>query len=655
MVTPGEIEAARARHDDNAAKRYVATREEREANETRRRALGVAVLDTDEQLEARASRLARRGDIPVDAMLDVVRAAELARPLALERIIGATKDLQAASFLARGARAAATVARISYLDRGRELPIGTGFLVSPRLLLTNNHVLPDVDTTQQVVAEFAAEVDIDNMPISPTRYRLAPDVFFVTEEALDFTLVAVRPGVDGRLAGETFGWNRLIVQQGKIVIGEPVNIVGHPAGRLKEIAIRNNALTWQLDNFLHYATDTEPGNSGSPVFNDQWEVVALHHAGVPGDDGQWVANEGTRVSVILKHLVGVELSEQMRTVLAEMGLESGVASPAGVPATPLVVGAAAPLPEVAGRRRGLAARPTAFGGSRHLAFLHGRGQEGKDPAALRRSWTAGLNEGLTLGGANPIDAADVWFPFYADRMAEALRARESVVVPFDTIDAIGAEPAESLAPSAPASRLIYEEMIAEAAARAGMPQEYAAEEGLRTVFGTIVGKLQRQLSWLAARSGLDDLVIAQVFRDVSAYLADSRVRDIVLDAVLETMPRSGQLTLVGHSLGSVVALDLVTKLPPAVDVEVLVTVGSPLGLDTVYKRLLVGGPRRPSRVGRWLNVWCAADPVAIGCPLRDDWRGQLDEVVVDNPTESAHSIREYMSHAHVARSVVAAL
>jgi endonuclease G, mitochondrial len=78
-----------------------------------------------------------------------------------------------------------------------------------------------------------------------------------------------------------------------------------------------------LPEFLHYQTDTAPGSSGSPVFNDQWEVVALHHSGVPkrdrlgqilsvngtiwtNDQGEqniaWIANEGVRISRIVKHI-----------------------------------------------------------------------------------------------------------------------------------------------------------------------------------------------------------------------------------------------------------------------------------------------------------------------------------------------------------------
>jgi endonuclease G, mitochondrial len=680
MDKPVQIQDAQDRQTRAAAERYDQTSDDREANQRQLDDDGAAVVDSVEQLEARATRLVRQGEVPVEAVLDIARAGVADRPALLERIIGASKDLQAVSFLSRGARAAATVGRISLTDNGRELPLGTGFLVSPRLLMTNNHVLADTDTARRVVVEFGAEVGIDNVPVAPTRFRLAPDVLYLTDEHLDYSLVAVQAAPDGRMPGEVFGWNRLVVQQGKIVTGEAVNVVGHPMGRLKEISIRNNRLALQLEDFLHYETDTEPGNSGSPVFNDQWEIVALHHSGVPrmddqgrclrrdgrvwqpgdGDDAiDWVANEGARISVVLSQLNARDLTDDQRALLAEMGLESGLAGALVTPATgaapaagaaPAVVEAAAPA------RRGLAARPTAFGGTRHLLFLHGRGQEGRDPQDLRRSWTAGLNEGLTLAGLSPIDAADVHFPFYGDRLAEQLQSREAAVV---SVEAWFADPASAVAPAVPSTRLLYEEILGEAAAHAGMPPDLAddalAAEGLRDrIRGWVVTRLHRQLSWLAARSGLDDLAIAREFRDVAAYLDQPAVRRTVLDAVRVTLPAAGELVLVGHSLGSVVAADLLTELPPALEVRLWVTAGSPLGLDSVYRRLLSGGPRRPN-VGRWLNTWAAADTVAIGCPLGDDWPGQLDEVLVENPKERAHSIEEYLSHSVVARPIRAAL
>ncbi|MEU6257864.1 serine protease [Streptomyces sp. NPDC047043] len=655
-----------------AAARYEETSDERQVVE-RKQDAGVTFPDSPEALAARAARLLDRQAVPAALAVEAIRAEPLAAPAAYERILGVSKDLQAWSFLPRGARAARTVARISVRENGRELPLGTGFLVSPSLLMTNHHVLTDAEAARQCFLEFDAQVTVDNAPQTPTRLELDPDGFFVADERLDFALVQVAPGPERRPPGETFGWNRLSAQPGKLVIGEPVNVIGHPMGRLKEIAVRDNMLQVRLDDFLHYLTDTEPGNSGSPVFNDQWEVVALHHSGVPRKDDQgrvlrrdgqiwrpgdgddaidWVANEGVRISSILKHLAALPLATRQRALLAEMGPESGLraveAAAAGPAAGPVpVLAASRPATERATAHAGLRARDGAFGGDRHLVFLHGRSQEGKDPEKLRREWAAGLNQGLVRAGLAPVDPANIWFPYYGDRLAQALTAHEAVP---RMAEAPTATVAEVVAPVSPGARSVYEEMINEAAGKWDVPQErQLATE--RFGWGDVVGALQRQLSWLAARSDLDEWAIALIFRDVAAYLDNRAVRDEILDCVLETVPDQGELVLVSHSLGTVVGMDLITKLSPGVGLVHLTTAGSPLGMDSVYSRLLVGGPKRPDKVADWLNAWCPTDAVAIGCPLGDDWADGVADLAVVNARDRAHSIVEYLSHAEVARSI----
>jgi endonuclease G, mitochondrial len=549
-------------------------------------------------------------------------------------------------------RAARTVARIAIVQSGRPAGFGSGFLVGERLLLTNNHVLPNAATAVESFADFDFEVDDDGLAKPVVRYALAPDDLFVTNVDLDATLVAVEPGRTGELPGVVHGWNRLIAHQGKIVIGEPVNVVGHPAARPKEIALRDNALLNQLDDFLHYKTDTEPGNSGSPVFNDQWEVVALHHAGVPGAGGDgWVANEGARVSVLLRWCAGLALPPAQRAVLAELGPqarpeEAAAASPTGgeqvEPDSGALVAAAS---AGVGTRRGIRGQRA---GTRQVVFLHGRGQQGRDPAALRAGWAGGLARGLAGAGLPPLDAKDAWFPYYGDTLATMVTSgRERAAT-----DAFGVEPttAEAYAPDDPSTRSVYAALIDEAAARAGMPageREAAVEGGF---LGGLVSLLQRPLSWIADRSGLDDAVIATIFRDVAAYLDREPVRTGVLNAVLETVPTEGEVVLVAHSLGTVVAVDLIEKLPPGVTVPLLVTAGSPLGMDSVHKRLLTGGPMRPARVGTWLNAWAAADAVAIGCPLAGTWTG-VQDILTQNRKDRAHDIDEYLSAAAVAADI----
>jgi endonuclease G, mitochondrial len=112
----------------------------------------------------------------------------------------------------------------------------------------------------------------------------------------------------------------LIEEEGKVVVKEAVSIIQHPNGEPKQLAIRENRVVDILPDFVHYQTDTAPGSSGSPVLNDQWEVVALHHSGVPKRDANgnilaidgsiwkpsmgdqkidWISNEGVRVSRIM--------------------------------------------------------------------------------------------------------------------------------------------------------------------------------------------------------------------------------------------------------------------------------------------------------------------------------------------------------------------
>jgi endonuclease G len=206
-------------------------------------------------------------------------------------------------------------------------------MISPSLLMTNNHVLTSEEDCKNSIAQFNFEKSEDLFDKPQVSFRLDPDKFFYTNEKLDFSLVYVSPTSSSSSALKDFRFLKLIKQIGKAVIGEYVSIIQHPRGRHKQVAIRENRVIDIFDDFIHYVCDTEPGSSGSPVFNDQWEVVSLHHSGVPKTDengnyltkdGQiwtenmgeeqidWIGNEGVRISSIVK-----DLENQLPTISAE--------------------------------------------------------------------------------------------------------------------------------------------------------------------------------------------------------------------------------------------------------------------------------------------------------------------------------------------------
>jgi endonuclease G, mitochondrial len=225
--------------------------------------------------------------------------------LAMERLIGES-DLFPISYLEAGLKASKPVCRIEVRDRiGRVLGHGTGFLVSPSLLLTNNHVLENANAACFSLAQFNYEVDLNLMPRAVKSFRLEPERLFITDTKLDFTLVAVEENsADGTQLSE-FGFLPLLTGSGKALLGEYVSIIQHPSGAPKAIAIRENKIKDVFDDFIHYTTDTMPGSSGSPVCNDDWVVIALHHSGVPdpNDCTKYISNEGIRISSIMKFLV----------------------------------------------------------------------------------------------------------------------------------------------------------------------------------------------------------------------------------------------------------------------------------------------------------------------------------------------------------------
>lgn len=293
-------------------------------------------VDTPERIAKRMQRLAQH--TPAKA-LAVTGTELLGDGVAFERVLG-QNDLMSIIYLERGLLVARSVGRVRIRNAaGATRGFGTGSLVSPRLLLTNNHVLGSAQEAANSQIEFNFQERLSGAPVAATVFALDPATFFLTDAALDYTLVAVRPqSLDG-VALQDFGWNRLIEEEGKAILGEALNIIQHPNGEPKQLALRENLLVDVLDNFLHYKTDTAPGSSGSPVFNDQWEVVALHHSGVPRRDANgrlltkdgklwrpemgetridWIANEGARVSRLLRHLKAQSLASAQAQLRAEL-------------------------------------------------------------------------------------------------------------------------------------------------------------------------------------------------------------------------------------------------------------------------------------------------------------------------------------------------
>ena len=83
-------------------------------------------------------------------------------------------------------------------------------------------------------------------------------------------------------------------------------IIQHPEGGPKQLSFFHNVVVHVGEGRVQYLTDTQPGSSGSPVFDRGWNVVALHHSGGwfsdPVSRHNQLRNQGIHVSVLVRGL-----------------------------------------------------------------------------------------------------------------------------------------------------------------------------------------------------------------------------------------------------------------------------------------------------------------------------------------------------------------
>lgn len=280
-----------------------------------------------------------------------------------ERIIG-TDDLQDLGndpVLLENGRA---VGRVVIGPNGSS-GFGTGFLVGAGLMLTNHHVLPNA--TEAARSKLQLNYKGDNQ--KAVEFALQPERLFINNKHLDFALVAVSPAGSRGVALSDFGQVTLATQAGSISALEPVPIIQHPEGGPQRVALKDNKVIVINSPFIWYRTDTQPGSSGSPVFNRNMVVVGLHHSGVPQRDSQrriltrdrtvwnrsmgedavdWIANEGILIVSILEFLKTQKLEGGARNLMSQFLTHSTNGSGV-VAAKPETVAVQAPTPAAPGQ------------------------------------------------------------------------------------------------------------------------------------------------------------------------------------------------------------------------------------------------------------------------------------------------------------------
>jgi hypothetical protein len=240
----------------------------------------------------------------------------------LQKILG-NDGVKTYEWLLKGLMTARSVGVI----RAEGQRIGTGFLVrgsdfltdlgDDPIVITNAHVISDPRCCEQAVSHRDASITFEAVD-TVRRYAFKKILWHHCE--LDCTLLCLDAKPEGiePLVIARDPLPTLPKGDGPAVRRARVYVIGYPGGRDLAFSLQDNEL---LDHEsppdghppnprvcrIQYRAPTEPGSSGSPVFNaSYWRVIALHHAGdeamdrLNGVAGKWPANEGIWIQSIIE-------------------------------------------------------------------------------------------------------------------------------------------------------------------------------------------------------------------------------------------------------------------------------------------------------------------------------------------------------------------
>jgi hypothetical protein len=277
----------------------------------------------------------------------------------------------------------------------------------------------------------------------------------------------------------------------------------------------------------------------------------------------------------------------------------------------------------------------------HLVITHGRSHAFEIPALTQRPLEEALRFGLKRVDSPVFATVPVSLAFYGDHWRPDANELEHLLETTET---------EPDAEPTALQQEIADDTLAAAGPEAGSE---AALEGIG--FDSLNGLA----TLLDQHLHTGNVVVRFFLDDVESYLGDDHLHGLALERVEEAVAAADEeVILLGHSLGSVVAYDLLRE-RPGQRVRGLITLGSPLGLPTIRRRIAVR--RFPADPQRWVNVFDPRDFVTGREPLQAHYLSHDGRAVEDRETEgippglndptAPHDGKVYLSSVALARAL----
>jgi hypothetical protein len=276
-----------------------------------------------------------------------------------------------------------------------------------------------------------------------------------------------------------------------------------------------------------------------------------------------------------------------------------------------------------------------------IVAIHGIAQQFEGEATLKAAWLPALRSGLQLAGGRLDEDRDFAMAFYGDVFREKGKAVEPAYSVEDLTD--------------PSECDLVVAWAEEAAKTDSNVQSLEARGKARTP--RLVQRALDTLTQSRFFGGISERALIGDLKQVRSYMSDQSKRQEI-QARLVACVRDDACIVIGHSLGSVVAYEVLAA-HPEWNIEVFITLGSPLGIhNVIFERLSprpTGGIGAwPGKIKNWVNIADSGDVVALNKKLASLFGREITDHLIHNGA-TAHDVSRYLTAKETGQALLLGL
>lgn len=290
----------------------------------------------------------------------------------------------------------------------------------------------------------------------------------------------------------------------------------------------------------------------------------------------------------------------------------------------------------------------------NIIFIHGMNQQNYTAQSHRKRWLYILKQGLKQNQLTfDADHVKVHFPFYGDLLTQSHLTNSVDLETFLPKSFQHLHFPLHLYKNPPPlqehhASSVHAQLI-ETKAGVRLPSRLY-EESFQ-----IKDKVLKELIILLDHfPGLHEHLIHEFLVETYYYLANAKFMHDVHLRILKTIPKTEKLMIVGHSLGSVIAYNLLQEFKHEIECVRFITLGSPLAFRIIQERVWHPISHPESLNGEWYNFYSSNDFLTAFPLTRSpfDFIPPILNQEISTSSHHPHEITGYLQHPDVLKSML---